>query len=135
MTSAKSLLIASLTQFVAVLFSLGGWIDPVLGGTAIVAAFIVSLGAMFIGHVRIPKLNWISVATAVLLAVGAVASLLAAYDPNGGDEQLTTIASSPAVIAFNLAFRVASVSVIAGEVFYLVLIGTAYRAAKLAGDK
>jgi hypothetical protein len=34
-----------------------------------------------------------------------------------------------------MAFRVASVSVIAGEVFYLVLIATAYRAAKLAGDK
>jgi hypothetical protein len=135
MTSAKSLLIASLTQFVAVLFSLGGWIDPVLGGTSIVAAFLVSLGAMFIGRVRIPKLNWISVVAAVLLAVGAVASLLAAYDPNAGDEQLTTIASSPAVVAFNLAFRVASVSVIAGEVFYLVLIATAYRAAKLAGDK
>ena len=121
------LTIALLIQIVAILFSLIGWVDALEGGAAVVIVALLTVAAWTVGRVRIPKLTWISLVSAIVLSIATVGLLLATYDPAASDAQFANNPMSGTISALNIAFRVAAVAVIAGSVFYAVRIGDTRR--------
>jgi hypothetical protein len=120
------LLIAMFVQIIAVLFSLMGWIDPLEGGTAVFIVGLLTVVAWAIGRVRIPRLTWISIVSALGIAVLTIALWLsqAQIDPN----QLSGATEvSFEVRALLWLYLAASVAVIAGAVFNVITIALARR--------
>jgi hypothetical protein len=121
------LAIALIVQIVAILFSFIGWVDALEGGAAVVIVALLTVAAWAIGRVRIPKLTWISLVSAIVLSFTTVGLLLATYDPAASDEQFANNPMSATISALNIVFRVAAVAVIAGTVFYAIRIGDTRR--------
>ncbi len=124
------LLIAGVIQILAFLFSLGGWMDPLEGGTAVVFSALVMGVAFVIGRVRIPRLTWISlvatVGLAVLIIVMVVAGAPTVMEPSETAQAANPM--PPVVIALVWVYEAGSVSVMAGQAFYAVKIFAARRA-------
>lgn len=116
------LTIALIIQIIAILFSLRGWIDALQGGIAVVIVLILTMAARFVGRVTIPKLTWISLTAAIVCSIATVSLLVYAYDPLASDSQFAESQFSSTISGLNIAFRVASVAVIAGTVFYAIRI-------------
>jgi len=116
------LTIALVIQIIAILFSLRGWIDALQGGIAVVIVLILTMAARFVGRVTIPKLTWISLTAAIVCSIATVSLLVYAYDPLASDSQFAESQFSSTISGLNIAFRVASVAVIAGTVFYAIRI-------------
>jgi len=116
------LTIALVIQIIAILFSLRGWIDALQGGIAVVIVLILTMAARFVGRVTIPKLTWISLTAAISCSIATVSLLVYAYDPLASDSQFAESQFSSTISGLNIAFRVTSVAVIAGTVFYAIRI-------------
>jgi hypothetical protein len=116
------LTIALIIQIIAILFSLRGWIDALQGGIAVVIVLILTMAARLVGRVTIPKLTWISLTAAIVCSIATVSLLVYAYDPLASDSQFAESQFSSTISGLNIAFRVASVAVIAGTVFYAIRI-------------
>jgi hypothetical protein len=116
------LTIALVIQIIAILFSLRGWIDALQGGIAVVIVLILTMAARFVGRVTIPKLTWISLTAAIVCSIATVSLLVYAYDPLASDSQFAESQFSSTISGLNIAFRVTSVAVIAGTVFYAIRI-------------
>ena len=116
------LTIALIIQIIAILFSLRGWIDALQGGIAVVIVLILTMSARFVGQVTIPKLTWISLTAAIVCSIATVSLLVYAYDPLASDSQFAESQFSSTISGLNIAFRVTSVAVIAGTVFYAIRI-------------
>jgi hypothetical protein len=116
---------------IAVLASLTGWSDPLQGGAAVLLAGLVTVAAWLVGRVTIPKLTWISISVTIALAVATIATIpLSGTDGVAGSEVAMTL---PLQFWIGLwAYRVGSVAVIAGTVFYVVKIVEAQRRGKIA---
>jgi hypothetical protein len=121
------LTIALIVQIVAILFSLNGWVDALQGGAAVIIVALLTVGAWAFGRVRIPVLTWGSLLAAIVLSAVTVALLVIAYDPLASDAQFANNPMSGTISALNIVFRVASVAVIAGSVFYAIRIGDTRR--------
>jgi len=80
------------------------------------------MAARFVGRVTIPKLTWISLTAAIVCSIATVSLLVYAYDPLASDSQFAESQFSATISGLNIAFRVASVAVIAGTVFYAIRI-------------
>jgi hypothetical protein len=121
------LTIALIIQIVAILFSLNGWIDALQGGAAVVIVALLTVAAWALGRVRLPVLTWGSLLAAIVLSAVTVTLLVIAYDPTAPETQFDDNPMSGAISALNIVFRVASVAVIAGSVFYAIRIGDTRR--------
>jgi len=121
------LAIALIVQIVAILFSLNGWIDALQGGAAVIIVALLTVAAWALGRVRLPVLTWGSLLAAIVLSAVTVALLVIAYDPLASDAQFANNPMSGTISALNIVFRVASVAVIAGSVFYAIRIGDTRR--------
>jgi hypothetical protein len=121
------LTIALIVQIVAILFSLNGWVDALQGGAAVIIVALLTVGAWALGRVRLPLLTWGSLLAAIVLSAVTVALLVIAYDPLASDAQFANNPMSGTISALNIVFRVASVAVIAGSVFYAIRIGDTRR--------
>jgi|688.fasta_scaffold530265_1 hypothetical protein len=121
------LTIALIVQIVAILFSLNGWVDALQGGAAVIIVALLTVGAWALGRVRLPVLTWGSLLAAIVLSAVTVALLVIAYDPLASDAQFANNPMSGTISALNIVFRVASVAVIAGSVFYAIRIGDTRR--------
>jgi len=121
------LTIALIVQIVAILFSLNGWVDALQGGAAVIIVALLTVGAWALGRVRLPVLTWGSLLAAIVLSAVTVALLVIAYDPLASDAQFANNPMSGTISALNIVFRVASVTVIAGSVFYAIRIGDTRR--------
>ena len=121
------LTIALIAQIVAILFSLNGWVDALQGGAAVIIVALLTVGAWALGRVRLPVLTWGSLLAAIVLSAVTVALLVIAYDPLASDAQFANNPMSGTISALNIVFRVASVAVIAGSVFYAIRIGDTRR--------
>jgi hypothetical protein len=121
------LTIALIVQIVAILFSLNGWVDALQGGAAVIIVALLTVGAWALGRVRLPVLTWGSLLAAIVLSAVTVALLVIAYDPLASDAQFANNPMSGTISALNIVFRVASVTVIAGSVFYGIRIGDTRR--------
>ena len=121
------LTIALIIQIVAILFSLNGWIDALQGGAAVVIVALLTVAAWALGRVRLPVLTWGSQLAAIVLSAVTVTLLVIAYDPMAPETQFENNPMSEAISALNIIFRVASVAVIAGSVFYAIRIGDTRR--------
>ena len=115
------LTIAMAIQLIAVLFSFMGWVDPLEGGAAVVIVGFLTIVTRFVGAVRVPKLTWMSIAGALILAVSTVAVLLAEA-PTEPDGVHVAADLPPTVIILLWLYRAAAVAVIAGTVFYAIRI-------------
>ena len=109
---------------IAVLVSLGGWTDPLEGGAAVLFAGLATVIAWLVGRVAIPKLTWISISATIALAVATIAMIpIDGTDGTDGVEVSTVAMALPLQFWIGLwAYRVGSVAVIAGTVFYVVKI-------------
>jgi hypothetical protein len=116
------LTIALIIQIIAILFSLRGWIDALQGGIAVVIVLLFTIAARLVGRVAIPKLTWISLTAAIVCSVATVSLLVYAYDPQASDSQFAESQFSSTISGLNIVFRVTSVAVIAGTVFYAIRI-------------
>jgi hypothetical protein len=116
------LTIALVIQIIAILFSLRGWIDALQGGIAVVIVLLFTIAARLVGRVAIPKLTWISLTAAIVCSVATVSLLVYAYDPLASDSQFAESQFSSTISGLNIVFRVTSVAVIAGTVFYAIRI-------------
>jgi hypothetical protein len=116
------LTIALVIQIIAILFSLRGWIDALQGGIAVVIVLLFTIAARLVGRVAIPKLTWISLTAAIVCSVATVSLLVYAYDPQASDSQFAESQFSSTISGLNIVFRVTSVAVIAGTVFYAIRI-------------
>jgi hypothetical protein len=121
------LTIALIVQIVAILFSLNGWVDALQGGAAVIIVALLTVGAWALGRVRLPVLTWGSLLAAIVLSAVTVALLVIAYDPLASDAQFANNPMSGTISALNIVFRVASVAVIAGSVFYAIRIADTRR--------
>ncbi len=116
---------------IAVLVSLGGWTDPLEGGAAVLFAGLATVIAWLVGRVAIPKLTWISISATIALAVATIAMI--PIDGTDGVEGSTVAMALPLQFWIGLwSYRVGSVAVIAGAVFYVVKIVEAQRRGKIA---
>jgi hypothetical protein len=88
---------------------------------------LLTVGAWALGRVRLPVLTWGSLLAAIVLSAVTVALLVIAYDPLASDAQFANNPMSGTISALNIVFRVASVAVIAGSVFYAIRIGDTRR--------
>ena len=116
------LTIALIIQIIAILFSLRGWIDALQGGIAVVIVLLFTIAARLVGRVAIPKLTWISLTAAIVCSVATVSLLVYAYDPQASDSQFAESQFSSTISGLNIVFRVTSVAVIAGTLFYAIRI-------------
>jgi hypothetical protein len=125
------LTLALCIAIIAVLASLTGWTDPLEGGAAVLFAGLATVIAWLVGRVTIPKLTWISMSATIALAVATIAMI--PIDGTDGVEGSVVAMVLPLPFWIGLwSYRVGSVAVIAGSVFYVVKIAQARRRAKLA---
>jgi len=125
------LALALFIALIAVLASLMGWTDPLEGGAAVLFAGLATVIAWLVGRVTIPKLTWISMSATIALAVATIAMI--PIDGTDGVEGSVVAMVLPLQFWIGLwSYRVGSVAVIAGTVFYVVKIAEARRRAKLA---
>ena len=125
------LTLALCIAIIAVLASLTGWTDPLEGGAAVLFAGLATVIAWLVGRVTIPKLTWISMSATIALAVATIAMI--PIDGTDGVEGSVVAMALPLQFWIGLwSYRVGSVAVIAGTVFYVVKIAEARRRAKLA---
>lgn len=133
MSSTVRISIALVVQVVAILFALMSWIDPLEGGAAMVLSSGLMAVVLLISRVKMPKLTWITIATGAATIVLFFVFYLAEVPPTVA-EQATW---KPSETIFNLiwVYRVAAVAFLSGVVFYAVVLFTARRSSKSAGDK
>jgi len=125
------LTLALCIALIAVLASLTGWTDPLEGGAAVLFAGLATVIAWLVGRVTIPKLTWISMSATIALAVATIAMI--PIDGTDGVEGSVVAMVLPLQFWIGLwSYRVGSVAVIAGTVFYVVKIAEARRRAKSA---
>ena len=119
------LLIALILQIVAVLFSFFTWIDPLEGGAAVLMVALITVAVRLIGKVRLPRLTWISLATAFAIAVVTIVIVTSRIEVTPSGEPHAVNLSQDLVILIWI-YRAAAVSVIAGAVFYVLKIRDAW---------
>lgn len=101
-----------------------GLIDPLEGGLALLAATVLGVVARVVSGVPLPRLAWISLAVAWVLA-GLTLLLAAVLTPEViGDTVMNPMASLPTTITLWL-YRVAVLVVLVGAVMYAVRMARA----------
>lgn len=119
----RRLLAASILQGIAVIVSLFGLFDPLEGGIAL-ASVAALLGVVWLlGRITIPRWYWVTLSTALVLAVVIVLVIgLAGAEVNQAGSALNT--QVRVAIWF---YRAAVFGVVAGATNYLGRVIAAYR--------
>lgn len=120
------LIVATIVQVLAVLFSFMVWIDPLEGGVALIAVIALAAVAWLIGRVRIPAMTWIPSIVTLLIGIVEIAIVLSAVPSGGAPTDDTVPAPSTRVPeifwVFLWLWRFGAVVVVVGMIVYLVAI-------------
>jgi len=107
-----------------------GLIDPLEGGVALLAAFLIGVAVRLLARVRVPRVLWISLTSTAIIGVVVLAIALLGSPQNQTVSQDVTAANPgiPVSVVLMWIYRAGVVATLVGTLIYIARLGKALRA-------